>query len=63
MDFKKLLFFKEPETKSDFVLENRQSYPKSTNDGFKISSKINVNEEYVKKRLNYPKNNDIIIKS
>lgn len=62
MDFKKLLFFKEPETKSDFVLENRQSYPKSTDDGFKISSKINVNEEYVKKRLNYPKNNDIIIK-
>lgn len=62
MDLKKFLFFKEPAKKSDFVLEKRQSYSKSSDDGFKISSKININEEYVKKRLNFPKNNDIVIK-
>ncbi len=59
---KNLIFFKEPKEKNTFVLEKRQKYSDSSKDKFKISSKITVNEDYIKKRLSYPKNNDIIIK-
>lgn len=62
MDFKKLFLFKEPENKSTFILENEQKYKNNGHEEFKISSKIKLNEDYVKKRLNYPKNNDIVIK-
>lgn len=62
MYLKKLLFFKEPAEKYNFVLKDRPPYSKNTDENFKISSKIKINEEYVKKRLNFPKNNDIVIK-
>lgn len=62
MDLKKFFFFREPMDKNTFVLNNEQKYKNDGHEEFKISSKVNLNEEYVKKRLNYPKNNDIIIK-
>ena len=62
MDFKKLIFFKEPREKNTFSLEKRQKYKKQSHDNFKISCRIKLNEDYIKKRLNYPKNNDIVIK-
>lgn len=61
MDIKRLLFFKEPREKKNFILKEERKYEKKE-EKFKISSKIGVNEEYIKKRFDYPKNNDIVIK-
>ena len=62
MDFKRLLFFKEPEKKNTFRIEKKQDYKNTQPDNFKMSCRLKLNEDYIKKRLSFPKNNDIVIK-
>lgn len=61
MKLRNLLFFKEPEDSDNFVLkEETRSCEKE--EPFKISSRLNLNKEYLEKRFSCPKNSDIIIR-
>lgn len=60
---KNLFLFDDTEKKEPFVLENPQKKPKTDDDeSFVISTNLKENEEYVKKRLSIPLNNDIIFR-
>lgn len=61
MKLRDLLFFKAPKDENNFELK-KQSPVIKKEEPFKISSRLNINREYLEKRFTVPKNNDIVIR-